>query len=65
MQFIKKSLLAIFGGLIKPALVKIIQEEGDKLQQRVKDAVANEGPQAIDKVFDNFQKTIIEKINSI
>ena len=50
---------------IRHHALRIVQDEGDKMQQRVKDAALNGGPRAVDLVFDHSQRLIIERINAL
>jgi len=66
------SLKALWGWLRKKALAQLkeklieaIQKEGDQLQEQVKKAVLEKGPDAVDSVFDDSQKRIIEAIRSL
>lgn len=50
---------------VKPALINLVVEHGDKLQEEVKKAIATGGPGAVDKVFDAAQAAMVEKINKL
>ena len=50
---------------LREAAIKIVQEEGDKLQARAKDAALKGGPEALDLAFDAAQGVILERISSL
>lgn len=52
-------------GWMRDAAVKIVNEEGDKLQKKAKDAALKGGPEALDLAFDTAQNLIIERINAL
>jgi hypothetical protein len=50
---------------LREGAIKVVQEEGDKLQRRAKDAAISGGPEALDLAFDTAQRVIIERINGL
>jgi len=70
MLFLIEALVAINPvGMIKNAFkrkaIKVIQELGDEMQKKVKLALEEKGPDAIDAVFDECQKKAIDRIQSL
>jgi len=50
---------------LRKTVIRIIQDEGDKLQVRVKKIAEKGGHNAIEKAFDAAQEAIIAKIESL
>lgn len=50
---------------LKAAAIKAIEEEGNALQEAVKKAIANEGPGAVDRVFDAAQAALKSRIEAL
>jgi hypothetical protein len=50
---------------IKAAIFRIIMDEGDRLQARVRDCVQSGGVVGLDYIFDLSQESIISKIKSL
>lgn len=50
---------------MRDAALNIIQEEGDKLQERAKEAALSGGAGALDLAFDSAQNLITERINAL
>jgi hypothetical protein len=50
---------------LKDAAKKVVTEEGDQLQARLKEALAKEGPGAIDKVLDGAQAALLSRIEAL
>lgn len=51
--------------LWKGAVKDLIQMKGDKLQEKVRETVAKDGPHAVDVVIDHWQKEIIGGIEAL
>lgn len=50
---------------VRDPLRRLIQEHGDILQERLKDAMRNGGPPAVDVAFDTAQAAFIERIRAL
>lgn len=49
----------------KAQAIKVVQEHGDKLQESLKKAIVERGPDAIDAVLDESQAALIAKIQAL
>ena len=66
LKFLKKlNPLRILKSLLKNELLKAVQEEGDKLQEQIKKALAEKGPGAVDQAFDKFQEALKNRIKNL
>lgn len=52
-------------GFFKPMLISFIRDYGNTLRDQIKAAVAAQGPQIIDKVFEDAETVMIAKINAL
>lgn len=57
--------LAALKATVKAAAIKAVEEEGNQLQEAVKEAIRKEGPQAVDKVFDAAQAALKARIEAL
>jgi hypothetical protein len=49
----------------KPMVIGFVKDYGNKLRDQIKEAVAAQGPQIIDKVFEDAEQVMIEKITAL
>lgn len=60
--FAKLNLRTLVLAGIKAQAILAVKEHGDELQEKVKKAVAEKGPDVIDGIFDEAQRKIEAKI---
>lgn len=61
----KEKMAAFVFKFFKPALIGFITSYGDELQDKIKKAIVEKGPEAVDEVFDSMQKNMIDRINAL
>ena len=52
------ALLPLLKPLLKSAAVRIVESEGDRLQEKLKERVGERGPQEIDRVIDKAEAAL-------
>jgi len=57
--------IELIKGAAKKPIIKMIQEHGDELQKQLVKAVEQNGPKIINKIVDETQKVLIEKIEKL
>lgn len=57
--------LNLLKAALKKKALKVVQVEGDKLQEKVKKALLEKGPAAVDAVFDEHQEKLKKLIEGL
>ena len=64
-DYLNAGFLKLLRPIARKGVIKLVQVEGDKLQAKVNLAIAQQGPDAVDKLFDSWQGKLLAGINTL